>query len=259
MLDSHCHLDDPRLAADLDDVLARARDAGVHGFIVPGVRPDQQDRLDQIVASHSNVYPTSGIHPWTVSHGNGAEISSLLEIVAQRLAEGCVALGEVGLDRSGTHSSLIEPQKGLLRLQLDLARSRDIPVIFHVVRAHGHLIEMLRSDKALAAGGVIHAFSGALDVARTYLDLGLHLSFGPAILDERAKKARAAVAGVPADKLLIETDAPFQHPRGKTERNEPMLLQEVVREVARIRGVSATSLGDRTAENARRLFRLPAA
>ena len=256
MLDSHCHLDDPTFADDIDDVLARARAAGVVAFVVPGVRPDRQDPLAALTGEHRDVYPTTGIHPWIASE-LGDTTGELIASLELRLREGVVAIGEIGLDRSGPHAGSLSVQEALLRAQLDLARAESLPVILHVVRAHGRLLEILRSDGVPTPGGVVHGFAGSTDVAREYLRLGLYLSFGSRLLDGSSKKAHSAVAATPSNRLLVETDAPFQHPHDRSLRSEPALLPDIVDKAAEIRDQSPASLGAATAENARRLFALP--
>ena len=257
MIDSHCHLDDPTFADDIDDVLARARDAGVAGFVVPCVRPDRQDALLGLIAKHTDIFATTGIHPWVATELGGDAAGNLLASLERRVKSGVVAIGEVGLDRSAAHAASQAEQETLLRVQLEMARAEDLPVILHVVRAHGRLLEILRSDGLPAPGGVVHGFAGSAELAREYLSLGLCLSFGSRLLDPSSRKARAAVAVVPQDRLLVETDAPFQHPHDSSLRNEPTLLLEVVDNAAEIRDESPADLGAIVAENARHLFALP--
>jgi TatD DNase family protein len=263
LLDSHCHLDDPRFADDVGAVLERARAAAVQGFVVAGYGPERWPAQAALAVAHPDVVVTFGLHPWLVA-GDAPDtpLAPWLEKLARALDGGLgvrpVALGELGLDRGPrVEAGALERQREALRAQLAMARERDLPVVLHVVRAHGQVLEVLRSDGLPDAGGMVHGFTGAPEVAAEYVALGLFVSFGGAVTRPRAKKARRAAAEVPAERLLLETDSPDQPPHERAgARNEPAFLVDIAAAVAHLRGQPAQQVAEGAAANARRLFRL---
>ena len=250
--DALTHLDFPAFDGDREAVRSRALAAGVMGWAVAGADPTQWDRLEEIVSRHGGL-ALLGVHPWWAADLDPSALSPFLEDLARRpLAHG---LGECGLDhhRSRDPASRAR-QRHAFRAQLALARERDVPVVIHCVRAFGPLLRLCAADGLPAAGGVIHGWSGPPDLVAEALGLGLHLSFGPQILRDRARRARASLAAVPADRLLLETDCPDQAPPG-IPRGEPAHLREVAREAAAIRDTRPETLWSITGDNARRLFR----
>jgi TatD DNase family protein len=201
------------------------------------------------------------VHPWVVARAGDEEMERMVRALEEMLAGARVrpvALGEMGLDRSPRlPADGLGRQERALRAQLAMARALDLPVVLHVLRAHEAALAVLRSDGLPARGGVVHSFSGSAELARAYLKLGLHLSFAGPITYENARKTREAARAVPAERLLVETDAPDQTPRArKPGRNEPAFLAEIVEALAHARGEDPAALARSTADNARRLFGL---
>lgn len=255
MIDSHCHLDDPRFDADRAAVLARARDAGVEAVLVPGIGPERWDVLSCLPASEPPTRFALGLHPCALEALPEAEDATLLLRLEARLAaRGPAAVGECGLD------GRLEPrvpwarQEATLRAQLALARRFDLPLIVHCVRAHPRLQALLREEPLPSRGLVIHGFSGSAELARWYVRRGVDLSFSGAVCAPAARRALEALREVPAERLLVETDAPDQAPHPAQGRNEPALLPRVVEAVARARGADIATVATVTADNARRLF-----
>ncbi len=261
MIDAHCHLDDPRFA-DIDAVLERAREAGIHGFISAGVDPRSWQTSALLAHSRNDVWVSYGIHPWLAACADHTAQSALLEALSHALSatgEGsAVAIGECGLDASRrVPEDSLPTQRELFRAQLALARERELPLVLHVVRAHDEALRIIAQDGAPRAGGMIHSFTGSLELAQCYLALGLHISFGGHIVDPNARKARRAAAAIPAHSLLVETDSPDQTPLPRRpERNEPAFLADVIETIATLRGDDAIALGATTEMNARTLFAL---
>ena len=255
MIDAHCHLDSLRFDLDREDLLTRARNQGVSGFMVAGVDPAGWQRQRQLSAQHSDVYSFYGIHPWAAASWSVAEIE---DAMTQLSACVTLAVGELGLDRSRRVPADSLPQQELaFRSQLALARERDLPVVLHVVRAHGRVLEILRSDGLPARGGMVHSFHAAEEVARDYEELGLHLSFSGSITHPAAHRAARALHQVSTERLLIETDCPDQLPQGlEGERNRPEHLTWVARCVADVRGESLEQVQAQTTRNAVQLFGL---
>ena len=148
-------------------------------------------------------------------------------------------------------------QRSVLREQLAIARARDLPVVLHVVRAHGALVEILKADGLSAAGGMIHGFTGSPESARELVKLGLHVSFSANLTRPAFLKARRASVVVPWERLLVETDCPDQSVSGPPGAGEPAELPLVVECLASLRNSDVARVQRHTAENARRLFRLP--
>ncbi|MCA9545256.1 MAG: TatD family hydrolase, partial [Myxococcales bacterium] len=165
-------------------------------------------------------------------------------------------VGEIGLDHRAPYAAHRAEQARAFREQLALARALDRPVVLHVVRAHGEVLAVLKGDGVPRAGGVVHAFSGSVEVMQAYLALGLHISLAGPVAHPRSRRLHAAAAAVPAHRLLVETDAPDQPPPGVPGRNEPAVLPQVIAAVAALRGTPVAQVGAQAAANARRLFGL---
>ncbi len=251
-VDAHCHLDLPAFDADRSDVIERARLAGVTGFLVAGVDPAGWRWQRKLAATHPGVRWTAGVHPWTA-----ARTGDLSEALAALM--GCFegdhpasGVGETGLDARFVPKETLDRQAESLRHHLALARDLDHPLVLHVVRAHGRALDELRPFAPLK--GMVHGFGGGVDVAREYLRLGLHLSFAGPVARPNARKARAAVAIVPPERLLLETDAPDQAPPGVDGRNEPAELRRVANAVADMRNEPPDVLLRRSTQQVSALF-----
>jgi TatD DNase family protein len=262
MIDSHCHLDDERLAADLPAVLARARAAGVSAFVLAGVDPAGWQAQDALARREPDMAVAYGVHPRILPGLTDAEADAMVELLAATLDGGSllppVGLGEVGLDGLGQElRACMDRQERVMRAQLALARAHDLPLVLHVLRAHGRALEILKSDGVPRAGGVLHCYSGPADLVGDFVALGLHVSFAGPVSYENARKVHEAARVVPADRLLVETDAPDLTPEPERPgRNEPAFLPHVVAALARVRGEDVETVASTTARNARRLFNL---
>lgn len=252
MFDAHNHLD--RCADPIAELLA-ARQAGVLGQLVAGVDPTGWAAQADL-AHEPDIHVCYGVHPWTAAHASPDELTQMLAALPAALDTGSVALGELGLDRSRhLPADSVDAQRHAFRVQLALARERDLPVVLHIVQAHGVALDLLRRDGLPAAGGMVHSASTPVELVPAYLDLGLYLSFAGSVTHHR--KARAAAAAVPLERLLAETDAPGQAPAGRAAPNRPAWLGDIVGALADLHGVDAAHMAALTAVSARRLFRLP--
>jgi TatD DNase family protein len=264
MLDAHCHLDAAAFDADREAALERARVAGVRAVVVAGVDPAGWRRQSALARAHADVHVTYGVHPWTAAAADDDAVDGLLAALADALSspqlQPPVALGEMGLDRSSHAPKDSAPrQEAVFRAQLAIARERDLPVVLHIVRAHGRALEILAADGLPRAAGHVHAYSGSADLVARYVALGLSLSFSAAVARPDSVCARAARL-VPAERLLVETDAPDQpSPARAGTRNEPAYLAEVVRALALARDAAPDAIAALTERNARALFGLGAA
>jgi len=258
LVDSHCHLDDPRFDADREEVLVRARQAGVRALLVAGVDEERWRRAAGLFCGNKEipVALSAGLHPWVAGRaaaGNLAELPAWLGAAA--LDPRCCALGETGLDASRA----CQPEQRLrqeeaFRHHLALARASGLPLVLHVVRAHARVLALLRSAGALP-GGVVHSFCGSREEARAYLALGFHLGIGTALTRPDAGRLPAVVAACPGDRLLLETDAPDRPvATAAGGRGEPADLPWVVQAVALVRGESPEQVGEASARTAAALF-----
>lgn len=261
LFDSHCHLDFPAFDEDRTEVWNRAVEAGVHRLFVPGTRTSQHsvERVRRVVPQ---AQIGIGLHPYFLREVSTGERAVWLEAFADHFTRaGACAVGECGLDKPLARRSgpTLEEQAAVLRRHVEWARVLQVPLVLHVVGAHGLALDVVGEDGPLAAGGVVHAYSGAAELVDRYARLGFSFGFGGAVLRPAAKKAKAALLEVAPERLLIETDAPDQcpsefEPLRVKGRNEPAALRPIAEGIARLRGVSVEELAKITTENALRLF-----
>lgn len=250
ILDAHTHLDFAVFDGDRAEVVRRARAAGVRSWIVCGSDHEDWDRTVRI-ADETGGVALLGVHPWSAAALDDDALAPFLADLARR---DLVGIGEIGLDVPHAPDDVArENQRRALRAQLALARDRDLPVVIHCVRAYPELLAILERDGLPRAGGMMHAWSGHPDQVGRALALGLYVSFGPMVMFDRAKKARASVPLVPEERLLVETDCPNMRPPGEA-RGEPAFLPRVVAELARLRGGEPDALARVTSRNLLRLF-----
>ena len=253
LFDTHVHLD----SAPLDErAFAPAREAGVVSAVAVGVSPAGWSRTIE-VARAAGVSHALGIHPQVVPELDDRTLDDALARLPSLLREsGAVAIGECGLD---VPSGDLERQKRVFLAHLEIARSLHLPISLHVWKAHGPAVALLRDFGALPGGGVAHSYSGSAELVRDYLARGLCISFAGGITRSNAKRPKLAARAVPIDRLVIETDAPFQ-PAGADARDrkhgEPRDLGLILEALAAARGDDPDELAERTTDNARRIFRI---
>ena len=256
-IDSHCHLDYPAFTRDLSDVLSRAHNAGVSQLIIAGVAPAGWARQKALAQRYAGIHYTIGIHPWSLNQLQ-LSLAQCLAIMTQYLEQSCppLALGEVGLDRSKRCPTPLETQISWMTGQIDWAQAHGLPLVLHVVRAHGKAREILKSLDH-SAGGVVHGFHGSWEVARDYLDLGFYIGLNGGALRQNGQRMTEVIRRVPLDRLLLESDAPDQHLDGGGQRNEPSAIIRIAELVAAKRPEQpANEILIQAANNARRLFAL---
>jgi TatD DNase family protein len=267
LVDSHCHLTWASFAEDVEAVIARMREAGVAQAVVVATDPASTRRGEELAEAWEGLFPTAGLHPGDLP-GDGddpdASLERALEEIGELLATGrFVAVGETGLDDYRDRSDR-RRQEWSFRRHLALALRHDLPVIVHVRdradrwQAYDDVARILEETPGIR--GVIHCFTGTPAHAERYLAAGLHVSFSGILTFPKGENVRAAAAVVPLDRALVETDAPFLAPvphRGR--RNEPAYVAYTARALAEVLGRGEREVRQVTTENARRLFRLPAA
>ena len=251
LFDTHAHLHFPDFAPDLDDVLARARAAGVRKMVTIGTDGETSRAALAIAERDPEVWASVGLHPHDAAGGDDALFDEL-----ERLAGSprVVAIGEMGLDFFRDLSPR-PAQEAAFRRQLALARRLGKPALVHCRDAHAETLAILVEERVSEVGGVMHCFSGDVEIARRCLDLGLLVSLAGPVTYPNARALPAVARFVPADRLVVETDCPFLPPqpyRGK--RNEPAYLVITAARVAELRGEPLEALAPRMTENALRLF-----
>lgn len=259
MLDAHNHLHFEDFDDDRDAVLERARESGVRGMILAGY-DSQRRSIAARLATRPGVWATAGLHPWAVAEADDERVQAELDLLDGLQWGRWTALGELGIDRHVSDSDeALARQFRVFREQLALARTHDVPVVIHSVRANQDVLRWLQKDGAPGRGGIIHSFWGSVEEARRFVDAGFALSIGTQLTHSNPKKMTDALRDVGLAHLLVETDAPARPPASvEAERNEPAFLGCVVDALALTLGTSARKVADRTEENARQLFDLPA-
>ncbi len=255
MFDSHCHLHDRRIE-DADELLRRARVAGVTGVLLAGVDPEGWEVERALAKAHPDVAIAFGVHPQRIDELDQSEADAMVRALEPALLSGeASAIGEIGLDGAADRRASMARQEAAFRAQLSIARAHNLPVVLHILDAHARALEILKRDGLPAAGGVLHSASASAELMADYLKLGLHISFAGPVTNPDAKKTRRAAAVIPLHRLLVETDAPFQTPLAyRPSQNEPAFLIAIVSALAQIRGESEDLIATKTEENARRLF-----
>ncbi len=255
LFDTHAHLHFPDLAEDLDAVLERAHAAGVVGMVTIGTDRETNPAAVALAERLSHVHATVGIHPHDAADATEADFEALERLA--RESSKVVALGEMGLDFFRDLSPR-DVQERVLRRQLVLARRLDKPVVIHCRDAHPETLAILAEERVGETGGVMHCFSGEVEIAKRCLDLGLVISLAGPVTYKNARALPDVARFVPLDRLVVETDCPFlpPHPH-RGQRNEPAWVAITAARVAELRGMTPEALGEATTENALRLFRLP--
>jgi TatD DNase family protein len=253
LIDTHCHLDFPVFDGCRTRLLARARAAGVDQIVVPGVVADDWPRLLACCEEHG-LLPALGLHPCFLSRHRDGDLDTLAQGLAQYPV---VAVGEIGLDFFIPDPEP-ERQLKLFDAQLELAQRFNLPVLLHVRKAHDQVLALLRRYR-LARGGLVHAYSGSLQQAEQYLQLGFRLGIGGTLSYSRAKRLREIVTALPLESFVLETDAPdIPLADYRDEPNRPERVAEVAAILAQLRGVSAECVADLTGRTARDLLALKA-
>jgi TatD DNase family protein len=257
MIDTHCHLAGDEFAADLGDVVARARAAGVTDAIciLAADEPAELARAEVVSKAWASVRFATGVHPHAAGkYGGAVPASAAATAPAVDGQPRACAIGEIGLDYHYDFAPK-DVQRAVFEAQVALAVERDLPVIIHSRDAMADTIAALTDAGRGRARGVIHCFTGSGDEARMALDIGFYVSFAGILTFPRGQSLRDAAAIVPLDRVLVETDAPFLAPvphRGK--RNEPAWVTETLATLAGIKNVSVDAAAAAVGENAARLF-----
>lgn len=242
--DAHCHLQTEAFAPDLPRLLERAAVFGIRRFVVSATRPDDWDAVAALARRHAGVCPQFGVHPWHAAEATKAWETRLKEMLLRFPEAG---IGEIGLDRKLTYTP-IETQREVFRAQLRVAAALNRPCTIHLIGAWAELHEDLEAHSPPRF--LLHAFNGSPEQVKAFAKRPCWFSFGGAVIRQsNSDKLRDAVRAVPDDRLLLETDAPNQHPEDRGARQEPAGLIRVAEAVARLRGLPVDRLRQQTARN----------
>lgn len=260
LIDTHCHLDLPDYDQDREEVVNRAHTVGVNHFIVPGITIKTGDNLVRTLANYPDISFAFGLHP---NYANEWDQDSLAELKSLASNQGCVAIGEIGLDY---YRHFVEPeiQRRVFQTQLSLAAELELPVIIHCREAEADLCSILQSwhdtlikrNSPLAAHpGVLHAFSGSTHMLDEFSSRNFYFGIGGSITFKNDPERVSLIRSIPSECILLETDAPYLTPtpfRGK--RNEPSYLIYISEKLAEIRNQSVTELSNISALNSKKLY-----
>jgi TatD DNase family protein len=270
LVDSHCHIDGPEYDADREEVIARARDAGVTSMLNVGTGDPHSgafERAVELAETHPEIYCAVGVHPHDAKLFDDTAERKLVELAKQ--SGRIIAWGEIGLDYHYDHSPR-DVQREVFRRQLRIARQLNLPVIIHSREADDDTIQILRDEvsgtgvppaehaqdaRATPSAGVLHCFGGSEQMALDAIALGFYISFAGNLTFKKADDLRGVARALPIERLLVETDCPYLTPvpfRGR--RNEPARVVETARCLAELHGKELEDIGRITSDNFARLF-----
>jgi len=253
LIDTHCHLQDKDLLKDIDGVLARAKEAGVEKMVCVGYDLPSSRAAVELSRKYKPVYAVIGVHPHDAKTYTD-DVEKELRMMAANPK--VVAIGEIGLDYYRDLSPR-EIQKDVFIQQIHLAKSLKKPIVIHDRDAHEDVMTILKKEKGGQYGGIMHCFSGHLPMALELVKQNFYISFAGPLTYKNNKKGQEAAAGVPLDRLLVETDCPYLSPepkRGKT--NEPANVRYTAQKLAEIRGKTLDEIAYLTNLNAHKIFKM---
>jgi TatD DNase family protein len=252
LVDSHCHLDFPDFAHELDAVVARARAAGIGRIVTISTRVKKHAQVLAIAEKFPDVFCSVGTHPHNAQEEPDVDAKTLIALAKHAKI---VAIGEAGLDYHYDNSPR-DAQMMSLRQHIAAARETGLPLVIHSRDCDADMAQILTQESGKGAfPAVLHCFTGGRDLAMRAIELGLHVSFTGILTFKRSNDLRAIAAELPAERILVETDAPYLAPlpfRGK--RNEPAYVVETAKVLAQTRGVTPEEIARQTTENFFRLF-----
>lgn len=251
LFDTHSHLNAEQFKEDLQEVIVRMKEAGVSYTVVVGFDEVTIKKAMELAETYDFIYAAVGWHPVDAIDMTEEHLVWLEELAAHPKV---VALGEMGLDYHWDKSPK-EVQKEVFRKQIQLAKKVKLPIIIHNRDATQDIVDILAEENAAEVGGIMHCFSGSVEVAKQCIGMNFLISLGGPVTFKNAKKPKEVAMEIPMERLLIETDCPYltPHPfRGK--RNEPSYVKLVAEEIANLKGISYEEVAKITTENAKSLF-----
>ncbi|MHC0039249.1 TatD family hydrolase [Pseudoneobacillus sp. C159] len=251
LFDTHAHLNAVQYNEDLSEVISRAKEAGVSNIVVVGFDRPTITKAMELCETYDFIYACVGWHPVDAIDMTEQDLQWIEELASHPKV---VALGEMGLDYHWDKSPH-DIQKEVFRKQIQLAKKVKLPIVIHNRDATADIVEILKEEGAAEVGGIMHCFSGSVEIAKQCLDMNFYISLGGPVTFKNAKKPKEVAAEIPLDKLLIETDCPYltPHPH-RGERNEPGYVRLVAEQIAEIKGLSYEEIARTTSDNAKKLF-----
>lgn len=251
LVDSHAHLDDVAYDEDRDEVISRALNNGISKIINIGADIKSSAKAIELSQNYDQIYAAVGIHPQDVANAKTKDYDQLAEWL--KLPK-VVAMGEIGLDYYYDDGAPRDLQRKIFIEQIDVARQMNKPIVIHNRDAHGDVMNILKTE-AKGLTGVMHCYSGSLEMAKELIKMNFYLSVGGPVTFKNSAKLPEIVANIPLEYLLLETDCPYLTPqpyRGK--RNEPSYIKIIAEKIAQIRNISVEELALITTKNVENLF-----
>ncbi|MDO7485564.1 TatD family hydrolase [Peribacillus frigoritolerans] len=251
LFDTHVHVNAEQFNEDLEDVIERAKEAGVNNMVVVGFDRPTIIRAMELIEAYDFMYAAVGWHPVDAIDMTEEDLQWIEELSNHPKV---VAIGEMGLDYHWDKSPK-DVQMEVFRKQIRLAKKVGLPIIIHNREATADIVNILKEEEASRVGGIMHCFSGSAETALECINMNFYISLGGPVTFKNAKKPKEVAAAVPLDRLLIETDCPYlaPHPyRGK--RNEPSYVKLVAEQIAEIKQLTIEEVSQATTENAKKLF-----
>ena len=252
LVDSHCHLDFPDFSQDIEGIVARAREAGVECMVTISTRVKKFAQVHALTQQFPDVFCSVGTHPHNAAEETDVTAQELIQLAHK---DKVVAIGEAGLDFHYDHSPRDDQRRGF-RTHIEAARRTGLPLVIHTRSADDETAQILTDEMGKGAfKAILHCFSSGAALAATGVELGLYVSFSGILTFKKSEELRDIARNIPADRLLVETDAPYLAPtphRGK--RNEPAYVAHTARVLAEARGVAFEDMARQTTENFYRLF-----
>lgn len=256
LFDSHCHLDDKSFRDDIDRVIGRANAAGVDAMMIVGITERSSRRAVSIAVTHTGIYASTGIHPHDASGFTEEALKALKSLAREPAVH---AWGETGLDFNRMYSPKADQEHSFKR-QIEAACELGLPLIFHERDSEGRFLDIIHEYKNRIQTGVVHCFSGNRKELSAYLDFGLYIGVtGILTIKSRGEELRRLVKFIPADRLLVETDAPYLTPapeKNKTRRNEPAFVRSTFFKLAEVRGEDPEHLAETVWRNTCYLYNI---
>ena len=252
IFDSHCHLNDKQLLEDIDDVITRAIENNVTHFLVIGWDLESSKIAIQLAEKHPNIYACIGVHPVDVKENIDYQLEELEKLIKHPKVK---AFGEIGLDYYWVkETEQREKQQQYFIKQIELANKYNLPIVIHNRDSIEDCLNIIKQNPP-KYGGVVHCFSGSVEVAKEFIKLGLHISLGGPVTFKNARVPKEVATFVPLEWLLLETDCPYltPHPYRGT-RNEPKYTKLVGEEIATLKGITSKEVEEATFNNTVKLF-----
>lgn len=249
LVDCHCHLESPELLQDIDLVIKKAAESGIFKLITSSVTADEWSVSRALSERFEQVEYSAGVHPWYVT----VKDLSVMELLHSESKKGMIAVGEIGLDRK-INSPAFDLQQRVFEKQLRFAVDCDLPVIIHCRGAFNELIECINRTGVPRRGGIVHAFSGSLEIAETLMHKGLSFSMGGTLTYRNSKKRSEVLKRIYPGHFMLETDSPDIPPAGSEKPNMPHNILLFLQAASEILGVSEEKIAESTTENASRIF-----